>query len=73
MSYGNEGTGSLRRAIRSEVAREYPPIKIYRQVVTPYQMQKANAGKFFYGNPQVSNRNVGLLVTAIALYYLVRD
>jgi hypothetical protein len=73
MSYGNEGTGGIRRSIRAEVAREYPPIKIYRQVRTPYEMQKAEAGKFFYGNPQIPTRNVGLLVTAIALYYFTRD
>ena len=73
MSYGNEGTGSLRRAIRSEVARDYPQAtNLYRQVRTPYEMQKAEVGKFFYGNPQIPTRNVGLLITAIALYYFTR-
>jgi hypothetical protein len=70
MSYGNAGTGSLRRSIRAEVAREYPPIKLYRQIRTPYEMEKAEAGKFFYGNPSLPHIKPGHIVVALVLYRL---
>ena len=46
--------GVTRRAVRAEVARQYPSIQIYRRAITPYEVQKAEAGKFFYGSTQQS-------------------
>jgi hypothetical protein len=48
-NYG--ATAGTRRYERELVAREYPSIVQYRRILTPYEQQKAEANKFFYGKP----------------------
>jgi len=47
-NYGS--TAGTRRYERELVASQYPSVVQYRRVLTPYEQQKAEAGKLFYGN-----------------------
>ena len=68
--YGSE-THGLRREERSLVAREYPSIKLYRRILTPYQQEKAKAGKFFLSGPNALNKiKPGQIVLALILLRL---
>lgn len=50
MRYFGSTAGTTRRYERELVASEFPSIQVYRKILTPYEMQKAEAGKLFYGN-----------------------
>ena len=51
MRYFGSIAGTTRRYERELVASEFPSIQVYRKILTPYEIQKAEAGKLFYGNP----------------------
>ena len=57
INYGSYTGGSLRRAIRSEVALQYPSVVQYRRILTPFQEEQAKAGQFHFGNPNANQSN----------------
>ena len=69
MSYGTAGT--TRKYTRSDVARQYPGVKLYRKVLTPYEAEKAAAGKFFLSGPNsMASFKPGHIVLALVLLRL---
>ena len=50
MNLGAYTGSSLRRAVRSEVASEYPSVVQYRRILTPFQEEQAKAGQFHLGS-----------------------
>ena len=72
-NYG--ATAGTRRYERELVASEYPSVVQYRRILTPYEEQKAEANKFFYGSaPQDLAKNpvVGIVGLVLVLEALER-
>ncbi len=71
-SYGSLQGNTLRRAIRSEVALDYPSVVQYRRILTPFQEAQAKAGQFYFGSPLTSEAKTYIPLLILAALILKR-